>query len=148
MFRKALILRPHHLAMNDIEHRSALVIADASGTIVHFNADAELLFGHPASEAVGATLDLIVPAEHQQAHWAGCHRAMRTAHADLEGNPINLPVVCRDGQTRVFPGVFGVLRDPYGNAQGAVATYAAAREGAQPFTPITAPAQRVRPGAG
>ncbi len=73
---------------------------------------------------------------------------MRTAHADLEGNPINLPVVCHDGRIRVFPGVFGVLRDPYGNAQGAVATYAPAREGAQPFTPITAPAQQVRPGAG
>ncbi|MEB3366294.1 PAS domain S-box protein [Saccharopolyspora mangrovi] len=134
--------------MNDIEHRSAVVVADTSGTIVHFNDVAELLFGHPSTEAVGASLDLIVPADFQQAHWAGFHRAMSTAQAELEGKAVHLPVVCHDGQIRVFPGVFGVLRDPYGHALGAVATYAAERAGAQPFTPVTVPAQHVRPGAG
>ena len=115
---------------------------------MHFNDDAELLFGHPSTEALGASLDLIVPADFQQAHWAGFHRAMATARAGLEGKAVHLPVTCHDGRTRVFPGVFGVLRDPYGHALGAVATYGAAREDAQPFTPVTVPAQQVRPGAG
>ncbi|RRO20493.1 PAS domain S-box protein [Saccharopolyspora rhizosphaerae] len=137
--------------MNDFDDRSAVVIADPSGTIQHFNADAELLFGHPAGEAVGASLDLIVPPDFQQAHWAGYYRAMDAAHADLDGTPLHLPVTCRDGQIRVFPGVFSVLRDPYGHALGAVATYAPARDDAEPFTPVAtepAPAQRVGPGAG
>lgn len=132
--------------MSQTEHRSAVVISDPNGTIVHFNAAAERLFGHPACEAVGATLDLIVPADFQQAHWIGFHRAMETSQAGLEGKAVHLPVACHDGQVRVFPGTFGVLRDSSGNALGAVATYAPEHDGAKPFTP--APAQRTRPGTG
>ncbi|TWF95870.1 PAS domain S-box-containing protein [Saccharopolyspora dendranthemae] len=143
-----MLIKPHSLFMNNTEHRSALVVADTSGRIAHFNDDAELLFGHTADDAHGASLDLIVPPEHRQAHWEGFHRAMRTARAGLEGTAIHLPVICGDGEIRVFPGVFGVLRDPFGNAVGAVATYAPAHQDAQPFTPLGEPAQQERPGAG
>ncbi|GAB3689636.1 hypothetical protein GCM10027597_44860 [Saccharopolyspora tripterygii] len=143
-----MLIRQHSSFMDNTERRSAVVVADTSGRIAHFNQDAELLFGHTADDALGASLDLIVPPEHQQAHWEGFHRAMRTARAKLEGTAAHLPVVCADGEIRVFPGVFSVLRDPFGNAIGAVATYAPSHQDAQPFTPITAPAQQVRPGAG
>ncbi|MDI2027984.1 PAS domain S-box protein [Saccharopolyspora sp. TS4A08] len=131
------------------EHATAAVIvADRSGTIVHLNDIAEDLFGHPRTEALGASLDLIVPGDYRQAHWAGFHRAMDTGESGLEGTAVHLPVVCHDGQIRVFPGMFSVLRDPHGLALGAAATYTTARTGAQPFTPLDVPAQQERPGTG
>ncbi|MFC7340375.1 PAS domain S-box protein [Saccharopolyspora griseoalba] len=114
---------------------SAIVVADPAGTIIGFDAGAEEFFGHPATEAMGKTLDVIVPADLQDAHWKGFYGALDANHADLEGNPVHLPVHCRDGQVRVFPGVFRLLRDPRGNAVGAVATYSPAVE-AEPFTPV------------
>ena len=116
---------------------AALVVADTAGKIIAFDAGAEEFFGHPAGEALGGSLDVIVPADLQEAHWQGFNAAIRTSHAELEGNPINLPVHCHDGKVRIFPGVFRLLRDPHGNALGAVATYSPAVE-AGPFTPVPA----------
>ena len=39
----------------------AAVVADATGTIQSWNAEAERLFGYPAEEVIGRTLDVIVP---------------------------------------------------------------------------------------
>lgn len=114
---------------------SAIVIADPAGKIIAFDAGAEELFGHPAGEAIGCSLDLIVPADLQEPHWKGFYGAVEAGHANLEGNPIHLPVHCRDGTTPVFPGVFRLLRDPHGNAIGAVATFSPAVD-AEIFTPV------------
>jgi PAS domain S-box-containing protein len=43
------------------EHAAALVFADTSGVVRSWNSAAESLFGHRAAEAIGQTLDLVVP---------------------------------------------------------------------------------------
>jgi PAS domain S-box-containing protein len=50
----------------------AIVYADAEGMIRFWNASAERLFGYGAAEAVGRSLDLIIP---------GCARAIGKASA-------------------------------------------------------------------
>ena len=54
----------------------AVVIADAEGTIVFWNDAAERLFGWPASEAVGQTLDLVIPERLRERHWTGYREVM------------------------------------------------------------------------
>ena len=61
----------------------AIVAADPDGRITHGDHDAEVLFGHRAADAVGQPVDLIVPAEHRAAHWAGFRRAMSTGTCRL-----------------------------------------------------------------
>jgi PAS domain S-box-containing protein len=56
--------------MAGVDHR-AIVVADTDGVIVHWNAGAERLFGHSPEDAVGQSLDLIVPDEFRDRHWAG-----------------------------------------------------------------------------
>lgn len=110
----------------------ALVVADTTGTITHWNAGAEELFGHAASQAIGHSLDLIVPAHLRSAHWAGFRRAMATPQ--IRDLAADLPVTCADGETRPFAGRLLVLSDAMGEALGAVAIYT--REGstgARPF---------------
>ena len=41
--------------------KHAIVVADPQGVIRHWSPDAEALFGHPAADAVGKSLDVIVP---------------------------------------------------------------------------------------
>src|ERR1700728_1190410 len=92
----------------------AVVIADAKGVIQLWSRGAETLFGHPARDAGGQSLDLIVPAEYREAHWNGFRRAMESGAAKAEGEAIELPVNCAAG-VMVFPGTFRLLRDR-GNA--------------------------------
>jgi PAS domain S-box-containing protein len=54
----------------------AIVVADVAGTIRYWNAGAEAMFGHGAAEAVGKSLDLIVPEAQRARHWDGYHRVM------------------------------------------------------------------------
>jgi PAS domain S-box-containing protein len=107
----------------------AIVIADRSGTIRLWSGGAEKLFGYAASEAVGQTLDLIVPEEFRDQHWNGFRRAMASGRAQYEGQPSDLPVKCRNGQT-TFPGLFVLLRDARKNVIGAMAIFMAADAGA------------------
>jgi DNA polymerase family A len=53
----------------------ALVFAEVTGVIRIWNSGAEALFGHRAEDVVGQTLDLIVPPEYRERHWAGFRAA-------------------------------------------------------------------------
>jgi len=55
----------------------AVVFADAEGVIRFWNLQAEALFGHSAAEALGASLDLIVPEPSRKSHWAGFEAAVK-----------------------------------------------------------------------
>ena len=46
----------------------AIVSADATGAIVHFNYAAELMFGYPAAEVIGKSLDILIPTPRVVAH--------------------------------------------------------------------------------
>jgi PAS domain S-box-containing protein len=52
----------------------AVIFADRSGKIARWNRASALLFGFRAEEALGQSLDLIVPGHLRAAHWRGrCH---------------------------------------------------------------------------
>jgi PAS domain-containing protein len=57
---------------------NAVVYSDADGKIQYWNKGAEGIFGFTASEAIGQTLDFIVPANLRQRHWDGYAHTMRT----------------------------------------------------------------------
>lgn len=75
----------------------ALVIADAEGNIVLWNAAAEALFGWSAAEAMATTLDLIIPERLQDRHWEGYRRVMATGVTSYGGRLLEVPALHRDG---------------------------------------------------
>lgn len=56
----------------------AVISADSEGIIRGWNETAEDIFGHRASEAIGRTLDLIIPEEERPNHWRNFRRVMAT----------------------------------------------------------------------
>jgi PAS domain S-box-containing protein len=77
----------------------AVVIADAEGTIVFWNDAAVRLFGWAANEAVGQSLDLIVPERFRARHWDGYRRAMETGMTQYGDRLLEVPAVHRDSRT-------------------------------------------------
>jgi PAS domain-containing protein len=58
----------------------AIVMADTEGHIVHWNAGAQHLFGYTPDEALGQSLDLIVPPAFRDRHWMGFRKGDRHGH--------------------------------------------------------------------
>ena len=54
----------------------AVIAADGEGNIVFWNAGAEALFGHSAETVAGHRVDLIVPHDLREMHWAGFNRTI------------------------------------------------------------------------
>lgn len=125
---------------------TAVVLADTAGNITGWDAGAERMFGHAASDAVGQRLDLIVPPTYREAHWVGFRRAMADGECRLDGAATNLPVLCADGAVRLFPGRFVFLVDARGTPAGALAVYAEAVGGEEAWGPVL-PASGGRPPA-
>lgn len=76
----------------------AFVIADAKGLIRTWNAGAERIFGFTREEALGKSLDLIIPENQRKAHWDGYDRTMTTGETHYAfGALLAVPATHRDG---------------------------------------------------
>ncbi len=77
----------------------AVVVCDAGGAITLWNPAAEYLFGHTESEALGQSLDLIVPERLRQRHWDGYHKTMETGITRYGHDVLRVPALHKDGRS-------------------------------------------------
>jgi len=75
----------------------AIVCADAEGRITFWNAAAQALFGYARDEAVGQSLDLIVPDRLRERHWAGFRRVVQGAAPRHLGKPVGVEARHKSG---------------------------------------------------
>ena len=75
----------------------AVIVADASGAIRYWNAAAERMFGYSRDEALGRSLDLIVPEKLRARHWEGYTRVMATGRTAYAGRMLAVPASRADG---------------------------------------------------
>jgi len=99
----------------------ALIYADQSGNIVRWNSASSRLFGYDAAEALGNSLDLIIPKHLRAAHWAGFNAAIASGKTRLQGRPTLTRAVRKDGQKLYVEMTFALVKDPSGAAIGSVA---------------------------
>jgi PAS domain S-box-containing protein len=77
----------------------AVVATDREGIIRLWNPGAERIFGHSAGEAVGQSLDLIIPERLRPAHWHGWRRVIDTGESRYgHGDLLSVPGIRKDGQ--------------------------------------------------
>lgn len=75
----------------------AVVVADGGGIITFWNAAAERMFGWPEAEAVGQTLDLIIPERLRSRHWEGWRRVMASGETAYAGKLLVVPAQTKYG---------------------------------------------------
>ena len=117
----------------------ALIYADKQGVIRAWNAGAEAVFGFSAAEALGQSLDLIIPERLRAAHWRGYERAMASGATSHGAEVRTTRGTHKDGRKLYVDMSFGVVKDEAGAVLGSVAMardvterYLAARAAAAP----------------
>ena len=76
----------------------AIIAADPEGRIVSWNPAAERIFGFAAQEALGQTLDLIIPERFRARHWEGYRQVMRTGQTKYGTEVLRVPARHKDGR--------------------------------------------------
>lgn len=100
----------------------ALVVADAEGAIRFWNAGAERLFGFTAEEALGQTLDIIIPERLRARHWTGFDETMRTGKSRYgAGDLLAVPAEGKDGKRLSVEFTVVPLHDEAGQMEGIAA---------------------------
>jgi PAS domain S-box-containing protein len=100
----------------------AVVYVDEKGTIRRWNRAAAALFGFSAAEALGQSLDRIVPEHLRAGHWRGFDAAMSTGVLKLQSRPTLTRATHQTGRKLYVEMTFALVRGQAGSAPlGAVA---------------------------
>jgi len=99
-----------------------ILAADRTGIIRLWNRGAERIFGVPADQAVGQSLDLIIPENLRQRHWEGWGKVMRSGESRYGTTELlRVPAIRGDGSR--FSAEFSIvmLKDQAGTVTGVAA---------------------------
>jgi PAS domain S-box-containing protein len=77
----------------------AIIAAGTDGKIVFWNPAAARIFGFTAEEALGESLDLIIPERFRARHWEGYRQVMSTGKTKYQADVLRVPARHRDGKT-------------------------------------------------
>jgi PAS domain S-box-containing protein len=116
------------------EPTAALVFAEPSGVVRIWNSAAESLFGHRAADAIGETLDLVIPPEYRAHHWTGFQEAMAAADGNVDHSSFDVPALHRDGTVIRVEVRLLVVHDSRNRVAGAMAVFVPADDSAPPLT--------------
>jgi len=95
--------------------------SDREGVVRLWNRGCEALFGWTAEEAVGRSLDLIIPERLRGRHWDGWAKVMETGVTRYGEDVLAVPAVRKDGSQRSIEFTIALHRDAAGRVEGASA---------------------------
>ena len=76
----------------------AIVYADDQGVIRLWNAGAERIFGYTEDEAIGKSLDIIIPENQRKRHWDGYGQTLATGVTRYgAGSLLSVPAIRKNG---------------------------------------------------
>jgi PAS domain S-box-containing protein len=88
----------------------AVIGADRSGTIVRWNRASAVLFGYSSDEAIGQSLDLIIPEHLRPRHWSGFDTAVTNGITKLQGRAALTRAVHKSGRKLYVEMSFAIVR--------------------------------------
>jgi len=99
----------------------AIIVADAHENIILWNPAATRIFGYSEAEALGKTLDLIVPERQRSKHNEGYSKSMETGTTRYGTSLLKVPAKHKNGSTISIAFTVGMLFDETQKASGVVA---------------------------
>ena len=96
----SLSIQEQHRLGHALLHAAAdaIVYSDRNGLIRFWNAGAERIFGFSATEALGQSLDIIIPERQRDRHWKGYDRVIASGQSRYEkGDLLSVPALRKDG---------------------------------------------------
>ncbi|HWX26711.1 MAG TPA: PAS domain S-box protein [Steroidobacteraceae bacterium] len=95
----------------------AVIFANRSGAIIRWNRASIALFGYSAAEALGQSLDLIIPEHLRDSHWRGFEAAMTKGVMKLQSRPTLTRGLHKSGRKLYVEMTFAIVK---GEAEGQV----------------------------
>jgi PAS domain S-box-containing protein len=99
----------------------AIIAADTDGKILLWNPAAERIFGFTAEDALGHSLDLIIPERWRHRHWEGYQRVMRTGQTRYGTEVLRVPALHKDGRALSIAFTVALLQAGDGGIQAIAA---------------------------
>jgi len=75
-----------------------IIVAATDGAILLWNPGAERIFGYTESEALGQSLDLIIPERLRGRHWEGYAQVMQTGQTRYGAEVLRVPALHKEGR--------------------------------------------------
>ena len=98
-----------------------ILFADRDGIIRVWNSGAETIFGYTSEEAIGESLDLIVPEKLRERHWEGYHKVMATGETRYGSELLKVPAAHKDGKRISVEFTIILVRDRQNGILGSAA---------------------------
>jgi PAS domain S-box-containing protein len=95
----------------------AIIYANRFGVIIHWNRASAALFGFSAEDALGQSLDLIIPEHLRASHWSGFEAAITKGTMRLQGRPTLTRALHKSGRKLYVEMTFAIVK---GEAEGEV----------------------------
>jgi len=89
----------------------AIMACDAAGKITLWNAASERMFGFTEIEAIGQSLDIIIPQRQQARHWEGYHVTMASGITKYGTSVLRVPALHKDGHTLSIAFTVSLMRN-------------------------------------
>ena len=93
----------------------ALICANHNGEIIRWNHACTALFGFSAEEALGQSLNLIVPEHLRAAHWSGFDAALAKGALKLQGRPTLTRALHKSGRRLYVELTFAIVKGDAGS---------------------------------
>ena len=101
--------------------QDAIIMADRDGILTLWNTGAELIFGYSADDAVGKTLDLIIPDRFRERHWNGYTNVIATSVTKYSNSMLAVPAQRKDGTLISIEFTVTLIEDESGMLHGITA---------------------------
>jgi PAS domain S-box-containing protein len=99
----------------------ATVTVDRDGIIKQWGEAVTELVGYSADDAIGQSLNVVIPPVLRPLHWWGFDRAMRRGH--MSDGMLNVPALRKDGRIVVAHAKIELIPAKSGETEGAAVTF-------------------------
>ncbi|MGE4266225.1 MAG: PAS domain S-box protein [Deferribacterales bacterium] len=79
-----------------------IMFVDAEGIIRYWNEGCERIFAFTKNEAVGGSLDIIIPEKHRDRHWKGWAKVLETGETAYHGKMLKVPAINKNGEKLII----------------------------------------------
>ena len=100
----------------------AIIATDRDGIVTYWNPGAVRIFGFSSHEAIGQSLDFIIPENLRARHWDGYRHTMTTGESRYgAGDLLSVPALTKSGTRISVEFTIVMLRDERGQPDGTIA---------------------------
>jgi PAS domain S-box-containing protein len=96
----------------------AILFSDREGRIRLWNRGCELVFGYSEAEALGQSLDIVIPENLRARHWEGYFKVMETGQSAYGTKLLSVPALHKQGHQLSCAFSIVLLKDDSGKPAG------------------------------